>query len=253
MKSIDDPQAWLAEWQRLSEGVLARAGRPADGRGGLEDAGAAFACFADAFARFAPPATGATGAVGGEDWNRFTKELGALAEGFVSGAFPAWPAPPGSTAAWSAALRDWSQVLSGIAADTARRFALRQAADPSISLRATFDRWIDCAEAAYQAAARSDAFVAAHARLVNEFVQERGRQHALLERGARAFGMPTRAEVDALHDAVRALREAAAAPAPTPRARAPQRAAARRAKRAPAAPRAKASRTAKRPASKRPR
>ena len=219
MKSIDDPKAWLAQWQRLSEGVLARAGRPADSRGGLEDAGAAFAYFADAFARLAPPATGATGGAGGEEWNRFTKEIGALAEGFVSGAFPAWPAPPGSAGAWSEALRDWSQVLSGIAAETARRFATRQAADPSISLRATFDRWIDCAEAAYQSAARSDAFVAAHARLVNEFVAERGRQHELLERGARAFGMPTRAEVDALHDTVRGLREAAPAPA-APRARA---------------------------------
>ena len=244
MKSIDDPKAWLAEWQRLSEGVLARAGRPPDGRGGLEDAGAAFAYFADAYARLAPPAAGTTGAAGGEDWQRFIKELGALAEGFVSGAFPAWPAPAGGSAAWSAALRDWSQVLAGIAADTARRFATRHAADPSISLRATFDRWIDCAEAAYQSAARSDAFVAAHARLVNEFVAERGRQHALLERGARAFGMPTRAEVDALHDTVRALREAEKAPAPP----APKPRATPAAKRATAASKRPAARAAKRKA-----
>ncbi len=231
MKSIDDPQAWLAEWQRLSEGVLARAGRPVDGRGGLSDAGAAFAYFADAYARLAPP-SGAS--AGGEDWNRFTKELGALAEGFVAGAFPAWPAPAGSAAAFVAALRDWSQVLSQIAADTARRFAALQAEGPPATLRATFDRWIDCAEAAYQSAARTEAFIAAHARLVNEFVQERGRQHALLERGARAFGMPTRAEVDALHDTVRALKEAAApAAAPVTAAPAAKRATAPRGKRAP--------------------
>lgn len=214
MKSFDDSKAWLEEWQRLSAGVLARAGRPADGRGGLEDAGATFAYFADAYARLVPPGKGTATP---EDSTRFVKELGALAESFIAGAFPAWAAPPGSTAAWASALKVWSQVLSGIARDTASRFAARQAAQPPPSLRATFDRWIDCAEEAYQVAARSDSFVQAHARLINEFVLERARQHALLERGARAFGMPTRAEVDALHDTVRELRAAAAATATPPK------------------------------------
>ena len=119
------------------------------------------------------------------------------------------------------ALDAWSAVLRGIAANTASLFAARlQSTQPPASLRATFDAWIECAEAAFQASAHSDGFIAGQTRLINEFVTQKARQQELVERGARALGLPTRSEVDALHDAVRAMKPAAAAP---PRKRAPKK------------------------------
>lgn len=80
-----------------------------------------------------------------------------------------------------------------------------------------YDAWIDCAEGAYAQAARSDAFARLLAELCNissAFKAERGK---LTEQIARHLDLPSRAEVDTLHQQVRALkeamREAAAMPA----------------------------------------
>ena len=115
---------------------------------------------------------------------------------------------------------------------TAISFAARLAApEPPATLRATFDAWIDCAEAAFQAAAHSEAFAQAQARLFNEFVRAKARQQTLIERLAKSAGVPTRSEVDALHDELRALkgelaaaRATPAAPRAAPRRRAPPKA-----------------------------
>ena len=224
MKPTGDLEAWLGAWQRLGEGFLTPTGAAA------AEATAAFTRFAEGFAGLSRPAAG-PGAP--EEWQRFTTELRGLAERFVTGSFPAWPAPPGAGPEWAGALEGWSRILTGIATDTANRFAAALATRPPATLRASFDRWIDCAEAAYQAAAHGDAFLAAQARLVNVFVVQRRRQQELLERTARALGLPTRAEVDALHDALRALRDAPA-PAAASRPRPPTRKSAPRATRAPA-------------------
>ena len=206
MKSPDDLQAWLEPWRRLGEGFLA-GGAPG---GGVAEANAAFTRFAEGYASLLRPAAGA-GA--GREWARYTAELRALAERFVTSAFPEWPTGPHAGNEWSRELANWSTVLGGIATDAAERFSASLGRDPPVSLRAAFDRWIDAAEAAYQAAAHSDAFIGAQARLVNAFVKERARQQDLLERGARALGLPTRREIDSLHDALRALRPAPAADA----------------------------------------
>jgi poly(hydroxyalkanoate) synthase III subunit E len=216
VKAAADADAWLGEWRRFADALAGGAGSAATGRAPLEQAGAAFAHFAAEFAALARPPEGAAAAAR----TQFAAQLRALAERFVTTSFPPWPTPPGADPEWARALAGWNKVLAEIAHDAAQRFAARLAApDAPASLRATFDAWIDAAEAAFQASAFSDAFVAGQTRLINEFVIQRGRQQELIERAARAAGLPTRTEVDALHDALRALAPAPAAAAPAAKVR----------------------------------
>jgi hypothetical protein len=203
---MDDSDAWLADWRRLTEGLAAHnlGAGVATGLPGLREASAAFARFAEDYGRLGRPAAGAAT----PDVARFNADLRALAERLIGTAVPAFPRAAGAGPEWLTALEAWSTVLAGIASDTAARFAAQLASSaPPPTLRAAFDCWIDCAEAAFQHAAHSDAFVTAQARLINAFVAERARQQTLVEQAARALGLPTRAEVDGLHDAVRALRQ----------------------------------------------
>jgi hypothetical protein len=229
---MTDLDSWLEQWRALGDGEWRRwlgAGFPAAGAAGpaLYDAGAAFTRFAEEFARLARVGGGADAA----EPARRHEELEALALNFMSRALPPWPAWPGQGAEWTAALQGWSMVLAEIARATATAFAARlAAADPPATLRATFDAWIDCAERAFQAAAHSEAFAQAQARLFNELVRARARQQAVTEQLARSAGVPTRSEVDALHDELRALRAelAAARAAPPPEPAAPRAARRRR-------------------------
>jgi hypothetical protein len=205
-----DWQRWLAELGSMASAVggpavpAAMGGPASGGFAALGPAGSAFACFAQDFARCYEQGRGARSA---EDSARVDGELQALAQRFHASAIPAWPVLNAAGSEWPAALAAWSMVLAEIARDTAARFAARFASSLSPpTLRSAFDAWIDCAEAAFQAAAHSEAFAAAQARLINELVAVRGRQQALIEQGARALGLPTRSEVDGLHAAIRELR-----------------------------------------------
>jgi Poly(R)-hydroxyalkanoic acid synthase subunit (PHA_synth_III_E) len=220
VKAGEDIEPWLAQWHRLGAAFTAAMPAGAGGPPGLSEAAGVFTRFAADYSRLARSAAGEAAT----DADRMSAELRAMSERFVISAFPSWPVPPGADAEWVRALDAWSTVLRGIAAETANLFAARlRSARPPTSLRATFDAWIDCAEAAFQASAHSDAFIAGQTRLINEFVTQKARQQQLIERGARALGLPTRSEVDALHDAVRAMTPAAVAVVKPPRKRAPKR------------------------------
>lgn len=219
---MTDPENWLDQWRSLGDGDwrrwlgVAQQGAAPHGAA-LHGAGVAFTRFAEEFARLARP--GADPA----DAARRGEELEALALNFMSRAMPAWPSWPGQGAEWAAALQVWSMVLADIARATATGFAARLAAPgPPATLRATFDAWVDSAEQAFQAAAHSEAFARAQARLFNELVRARARQQAFVEQVARSAGVPTRSEVDALHDELHALKaELAAARAAPPAATPP--------------------------------
>jgi hypothetical protein len=219
-----DWQRWFAELGSMASAVggpaapAAMSGQAPADFAALGGAGSAFARFAQDFAHCYEQGQGARSA---EDSARLVGELQALAQRFHASAIPAWPVPIAAGSEWPAALAAWSMVLAAIARDTAARFAVRLASpQPPATLRAAFDAWIDCAEAAFQAAAHSEAFAAAQARLINELVAVRGRQLALIEQGARALGLPTRSEVDGLHAAIHELRrgfdETRNAPPPRP-------------------------------------
>jgi hypothetical protein len=223
-----DWQRWLAELGSMASAVggpaapTATSGPAAGGFAALGPAGSAFARFAQEFARCYEQGQGARSA---EDSTRRDGELQALAQRFHASAIAAWPVPNAAGSEWPAALAAWSMVLADIARDTAARFAARLASSqPPTTLRAAFDAWIDCAEAAFQAAAHSEAFAAAQARLINELVAARSRQQALIEQGARALGLPTRSEIDGLHAAIRELRRGldAARSAPPPQRASPR-------------------------------
>ena len=210
-------EAWFEQWRSLlgSVGV----GATESGIPGLQDASAAFERFAADFA--AVSGRRASGHAPGSE--ELAASWRGFAERFVTQPLPI-PPTIGLSAPLSAALAAWSRVQAQIAADIAARFAARlTGTDPPRTLRSAFDRWIECAEAAFQAAAHDEAFGLAQARLLNELVALRAEQQQLLDRASRLAGMPTRTEVDALHDSVQALRAALASsarPAPAARTRA---------------------------------
>jgi hypothetical protein len=82
---------------------------------------------------------------------------------------------------------------------------------PVTSLRQLHDLLVDCGEQAYSRAAHSDDFAAALAELLAAMVEMRFEQRRQIEEWARAFNLPTRAEIDAihrrLHEISRRLRE----------------------------------------------
>jgi Poly(R)-hydroxyalkanoic acid synthase subunit (PHA_synth_III_E) len=229
VNSTGTPQAWFEQWRSLLGS--AAGGGAASGIPGLKEAGAAFERFAADFAatsRTHAPGEPPSAADVAATWRNF-------AERFAYRPLPI-PPLPGVSPSLSAALGAWSKVQSAIAAEISARFAARlgSGADAPRSLRAAFDAWIECAEAAFQVAAHDEAFTLAQARLLNELVTVRAEQQQLLDRASRLAGMPTRAEVDALHDSVHGLR-AALAEAATPAAAARPRARAKAATRAPRA------------------
>lgn len=198
---MDPADTWLA-WQKWLSG--AGAAPESEGLAGL-------AAAANTYTRFAQDLAGFAARRGGVntpgDAERVVGELGALAQRFFAGALPPGPPTAAPGARWAEATATLSRLLAEIARATGARYAARLAApEPPATLRAAFDAWIDCAEAAFQHAAHSDAYASAQATLLNEYVAARAAQQALLERGAQLAGMPTRAELDALHDAVRQLR-----------------------------------------------
>lgn len=201
MATADDPTGWMQAW-RTAAAALAM-GTPVPGAAGFQQAGAAFERFARDFARGAgkaPPSGDPVAAAEARAvWEASARELLGAARG------PQMPpdAPPGL----AGALARWAAVQSALAADLAARFVERLRTPPApTSLRAAFDAFIDCAEAAFQAAARTDAFVTAQGELLNELVLLRAHQQRLVDTTARLAGLPNRAEVDALHDALAALR-----------------------------------------------
>lgn len=205
-------EAWLQLWKGLGASAC-----PAQAHG-LGGASGAFERFAADYAGLA-----AKPASSPQDLEDRLRELQALAQRFYAGILPAWPAA--SSRGLAAASLAWAGQVAEIAQATAQAFAARLArADRPQTLRLAFDAWIDCAEAAFQCVARKSAFAAAQAALCNELVRLRAGQQGLLEQASRLAGVPTRGEVDALHDSVRELRrQLAARPAPAPVQRAPRR------------------------------
>ncbi len=229
---MNHADSWLDQWQRLRRadvprwsGPWAAGTDPSAPPAEPGDAGAAFVRFAADFARIGAPLAAASDPAARA---RLEGDLEALAQRFFAGAVPSWPAQTGQGAEWAVALQAWSIVLAEIARATASAFVARlRAADAPRTLRATFDAWIDCAEGSFQSAAHSDAFAQAQARLLNELVRLRIRQQELLEQASRLAGVPTRREVDALHDSVLELKaelaRRPAAPAAAPRKTRPRR------------------------------
>ena len=78
------------------------------------------------------------------------------------------------------------------------------------SMKEIYDLWVDSAESVYAQAARGAAFVQAQAELTNATSQLRSAQRELLEEWAKQFDLPTRAELNSIHQQLRELKAALA-------------------------------------------
>jgi class III poly(R)-hydroxyalkanoic acid synthase PhaE subunit len=105
--------------------------------------------------------------------------------------------------------RQWAKI----GADTTHKFAARVGATGSAapgdsinSIKGVYDLWIECAEEAYGAVAHGPEYCQLIAELANSSHAVRAEQQRELESWARQFDLPTRAEVNALHQQVKQLR-----------------------------------------------
>ena len=103
----------------------------------------------------------------------------------------------------------WGQVVGDALRDLGQKLApqLQGGALPT-SLREVYDLWVNTAEKTYAGTARGNAFAQAQSELANALSQLRIAQRDWLEEWGRAFDLPTRAELNSLHQQVRALKEA---------------------------------------------
>src|SRR5262249_13008118 len=103
----------------------------------------------------------------------------------------------------------WNDIIGRALRELSERVAprLKSGAAPG-SLKEIYDLWVDSAEGVYAQAARSAAFVQAQAELTNATSQLRSAQRELLEEWARQFDLPTRAELNSIHQQLRDLKAA---------------------------------------------
>ena len=103
----------------------------------------------------------------------------------------------------------WNDIIGRALRELAERVAPRiKSGGAAGSLKEIYDLWVDSAESVYAQAARNAAFVQAQAELTNATSQLRSAQRELLEEWARQFDLPTRAELNSVHQQLRDLKAA---------------------------------------------
>jgi class III poly(R)-hydroxyalkanoic acid synthase PhaE subunit len=109
----------------------------------------------------------------------------------------------------------WSDIIGKALRELSTRVAplLKSGAAPS-SMKEIYDLWVDSAESVYAQAARGAAFVQAQAELTNATSQLRSAQRELIEEWAKQFDLPTRAELNSIHQQLRDLKAALAGARP---------------------------------------
>jgi hypothetical protein len=175
-----------------------------------------------------------------EQWLRMSQAAGpwfgrAAAPGWPFGPLPLGPgaAPTGEGQRTFELLGRLAQLQgqlgahwSEIAQTAARNFIARMgsaasapAADNALKL---YELWVDCAEEAYATTVRKEDFCHLQAELANTSAALLVEQRRHAETLVRAFGLPTRNEMDALYEQLKELRGQVAQLAQTPRAAAPR-------------------------------
>jgi class III poly(R)-hydroxyalkanoic acid synthase PhaE subunit len=82
-----------------------------------------------------------------------------------------------------------------------------RAGQPMQSMRELYDLWIECGEQCFAEIAKDDAFVRIQAAHTNALSILKLSEHALLERWLQERDLPTRSEVNSLHQTIRAMNE----------------------------------------------
>ena len=97
-----------------------------------------------------------------------------------------------------------AQSLQQVPVEVERR---QQSNKPVQSMRELHDLWIECGEQCFASVAREEAFVTAQAAHTNALSQLRLAERALLERWLQQYDLPTRSELNSLHQKVRSMSE----------------------------------------------
>jgi Poly(R)-hydroxyalkanoic acid synthase subunit (PHA_synth_III_E) len=141
----------------------------------------------------------------------------------------------------------WSEIASSAARSFVARVGARgaRAVTPAESLQ-LYELWVSCAEEAYAATVHKEDFAHLQAELANTSAALLVEQRRHAETLVRAFGLPTRSEVDALYDQLKELRRTLAGLTVPPRAPHPPATPARSAARKSSKPRRKAARRTRR-------
>jgi poly[(R)-3-hydroxyalkanoate] polymerase subunit PhaE len=170
-----------------------------------------------------------------EQWLKSSPAAGAAfaaAAGFPasahSAAAPPWPPGPiplgpaarvaGEESAWELLMKlgqlqaQLSRHWGEIAGNAAQRFMARMRTAQSTDLTAEsalalYETWVECAEEAYAETVRGEDFSRLQAQLTNTAMALLLAQRAQAEALARAWGLPTREETDALQRQIRELRQ----------------------------------------------
>jgi hypothetical protein len=101
----------------------------------------------------------------------------------------------------------WHEIATSAASQFAARLGSLASGPPTLdSALKVYELWVDCAEAAYGATVRKDDFAGLQSQLANLSAALLVEQRKHAETLARAFGLPTRNEVDALYGQIKELR-----------------------------------------------
>jgi class III poly(R)-hydroxyalkanoic acid synthase PhaE subunit len=103
----------------------------------------------------------------------------------------------------------WNEIIGKALRELGERLTprLKSGSTPA-SMKEVYDLWVDSAESVYGQAARAGEFVQAQAELTNATSLLRTAQRELLEEWARQFDLPTRSELNSIHQQLRDLKAA---------------------------------------------
>jgi class III poly(R)-hydroxyalkanoic acid synthase PhaE subunit len=106
-------------------------------------------------------------------------------------------------------VQQWNDIIGKSLHALGERLApkLKAGAAPG-TMKEVYDLWVDSAEGVYAQAARGTAFVQAQAELTNAMSQLRSAQRELVEEWSRQLDLPTRAELNSIHQQLRDLKAA---------------------------------------------
>jgi polyhydroxyalkanoate synthase subunit PhaE len=160
---------------------------------------------------------------GSAGWPPGAVPLGPAAAGHGSQAQNAWELLMKLGSLQGELARYWSEI----AQDSAQRFTARVGGTGAAGLTsegalALYETWVQCAEEAYAATVRKEDFCRLQAQLANTTTALLLAQRRQADALARAWGLPTREEADALQRQLRELRQQLKERTAAPRASAPQ-------------------------------
>jgi polyhydroxyalkanoate synthase subunit PhaE len=130
----------------------------------------------------------------------------------------------------------WSEIANSAARGFIARLGAGGSSAPTLdNALKLYELWVECAEEAYAATVRKDDFCRLQSELANTSAALLVEQRRHAESLVRAFGLPTRTEVDMLYQQIKDLRSRLGERAPAAAAAQPRRATSKRAapKRAP--------------------